>query len=123
MSWKRRHQQPAALGATAIAFASHRRDLRRGATVPSTCAGATERHAHSGRVKKRANPTERVLALVCPRVRFDAYLRDMNVGVPASDGRRIEVLAQDLSRFGGAQLAVDTTLRSVLTRAGEPKRN
>ena len=49
----------------------------------------------SGRVKKRATPMERVLARVCreasARVRFDAYLRDMNVDVAASDGRRIEV--------------------------------
>ena len=81
----------------------------------------------SGRVKKRATPTERVLARVCreagARVRFDAHLRDMNVDVAASDGRRIEVLAQDLPCFGGAQLAVDITLRCVLTRAGEPHRN
>ena len=81
----------------------------------------------SGRVKKRATPTEHVLARVCreagARVRFDAYLRDMNVGVLASDGRRIEVLAQDLSCFGGAQFVVDITLRSALTRAGEPQRN
>ena len=52
----------------------------------------------SGRVKKRATPIERVLARVCreagARVRFDAYLRDMNVDVAASDGRRIEVLAR-----------------------------
>ena len=47
----------------------------------------------------------------------------MNVDVVASDGRRIEVLAQDLPCFGGAQLAVDITLRCVLTRAGEPHRN
>ena len=50
--------------------------------------------ALSGRVKKRATPTERVLARVCreagARVRFDAFLRDTNVGVAASDGRRIE---------------------------------
>ena len=81
----------------------------------------------SGRVKKRATPIERVLARVCreagARVRFDAYLRDMNVDVVASDGRRIEVLAQDLPCCGGAQLAVDITLRCVLTRTGEPHRN
>ena len=54
----------------------------------------------TGRVKKRAVPTERVLALVFreagARVRFNAFLRDMNVGVPATNTRRIEVLAQDL---------------------------
>ena len=75
----------------------------------------------SGRVKKRATPIERVLARVCREA--DAYLRDMNVDVAASDGRRTEVLAQDLPCFGGAQLAVDITLRCVLTRAGEPHRN
>ena len=40
--------------------------------------------------------------------------------VPAADGRRIEVPAQDLSLFGGVQLAADITLRSVLTCNGEP---
>ena len=43
----------------------------------------------------------------------------MNVGVPATDTGRIEVLAQDLPCFAGAQLAVNITLRSALTRNGE----
>ena len=77
----------------------------------------------TGRVKKRAVPTERVLARVFreagARVLFNAFLRDMNVGVPATDTRRIEVLAQDLPCFAGAQLAVDIMLRSALTRNGE----
>ena len=50
------------------------------------------------------------LARVCreagARVRFNAFLRDMNVNVAVTDERRIEVLAQDLPCFGGAQLAV-----------------
>ena len=78
----------------------------------------------TGRLKKRAIPIERVLARVCreagARVRFNAFMRDMNIGVGATDGRRIEVLAQDLPCFGGAQLAVDVTLRCALTRTGEP---
>ena len=57
------------------------------------------------------------------RVRFNAFLRDMNVNVAATDERRIEVLAQDLPCFGGAQLAVDITLRCVLSSAGEPHPN
>ena len=61
----------------------------------------------SGRVKRRATPTERVLAHFCREtdalVRFHAYVRDMNVGVAASDGRRVEVLAQDFPCVGGAQ--------------------
>ena len=53
----------------------------------------------TGRLRKRATPIERVLARVClagARVRFNAFLRDMNIGVGANDGRCIEVLAQDL---------------------------
>ena len=74
----------------------------------------------TGRLRKRATPIERVLARVCreagARVRFNAFLRDMNIGVGANDGRRIEVPAQDLPCFGGAQLAVDVTLRCALAR-------
>ena len=76
------------------------------------------------RLKKRATPTERTLARIFreagARVRYNVFLRDRNVGVPAADGRRIEVLAQDLPLFGGVQLAADITLRSVLTCNGEP---
>ena len=79
----------------------------------------------SGRVRKRAAPVERMLARVfreaVARVRFNAFLRDMNVGVAASDARRIEVLAQDLPCFGVSQLAVDVTLRSALGCSGEPQ--
>ena len=61
--------------------------------------------ARTGRLKKRATPIERMLVRVCreggARVRYNAFLRDMNVGVRASDERRIEVLAQDLPCFGG----------------------
>ena len=35
-------------------------------------------------------------------------------GVRATDDRKIEVLAQDLPCFGGAQLAIDVTLRSAV---------
>ena len=67
-------------------------------------------------LKKRATPVERTLARICreagARVKFEALLRDMNVGVRATDDRKIEVLAQDLPCFGGAQLAIDVTLRS-----------
>ena len=59
--------------------------------------------SRSGRLKKRATATERALARVCreagARVMFNVLLRDMNVDVPASDGKRIEVLAQGLPFF------------------------
>ena len=54
-------------------------------------------------------------------VRFNVYLRDMNVHVHPEDERHIEVLAQDLPCFGGAQLAVDITLGSALGNSGEPR--
>ena len=48
-------------------------------------------------------PTARALARVCreagARVMFNVLLRDMNVDVPASDGKRIKALAQDLPCF------------------------
>ena len=53
-------------------------------------------------------------------VRTNAKLRDMNIGVGASDERHIEVLAQGLPCRSGRQLAVDVTLRSVLAADGEP---
>ena len=63
----------------------------------------------TGRIKKRSSPTERVLARVCREagalVKFNAFLRDMNLGIRGDDERRIEVLAQDLPCFKGAQLA------------------
>ena len=59
-------------------------------------------------------------------MRKNVFLKDMNVEVGAEDARQIEVLAQDLPCFGGvAQLAVDVTLRCVLSllrRRGSPAR-
>ena len=52
-------------------------------------------------------------------MKFNAYLRDMNLGVRGTDERRIEVLAQDLLCFNGAQLAIDITLRSAVCASGE----
>ena len=63
----------------------------------------------------------RVFRELGAQVRFKAFLKDMNVGVSATDDRRIEVLAQDLPCFGGSQLAVDITLRSALRCSGEPQ--
>ena len=79
--------------------------------------------ARSGRVKKRATPIERIVGRIFQEagatVRQNVFLRDMNVDVCADDARNIEVLAQDLPCYGGVQLAVDVTLRSLLTCEGE----
>ena len=77
----------------------------------------------SGRVKKWATPPERITGRIFREagatVRQNVFLRDMNVEVSVDDTRQIEVLAQDLPCYGGVQLAVDTTLHSVLTCQGE----
>ena len=73
-------------------------------------------------MKSRASPIERVVAQICreagARVRTNTKLCDLNVSVAATDARQIEVIASGLPAFGGAQLAVDVTLRSVLGADG-----
>ena len=63
----------------------------------------------SGRVKRRATAIERMTTRVFREagacVRQNVFLRDMNINVPAQDSRHIEVLAQDLPCFAGAQVA------------------
>ena len=77
---------------------------------------------HSGRSRMRAGGPERTLARVCREagatVRCNTKLRDMNVGVAATDQRAIEVLTSGLPINQGAQLAVDITLRCVLNVDG-----
>ncbi|OLP82561.1 hypothetical protein AK812_SmicGene36766 [Symbiodinium microadriaticum] len=76
----------------------------------------------AGVLGARGAALERAAARVCreagARVATNVFLRDMNVDVPLADGRRIEVLANGLPLWQGAQAAVDTTLVSPVTRAG-----
>ena len=62
----------------------------------------------SGRVKKRAAAPEQALARVCREagavVNCNVFLRDLNVGVSAADGRPLEVLAQGLPCRGASIL-------------------
>ena len=83
--------------------------------------------AQSGVLRSRGGPLERAAARVCreagARVTTHTRLADLNVQhVQHIDDRRIEVIANGLALWGGAQLAVDATLVSPLTRAGEPRR-
>ena len=83
--------------------------------------------AQSGVLRSRGGPLERAAARVCreagARVTTHTRLADLNVQhVQHIDDRRIEVIANGLALWGGAQLAVNTTLVSPLTRAGEPRR-
>ncbi len=79
----------------------------------------------SGRVRARAGPVEMTVAQICReaggRVRTNVLLKDLNASVAASDERRLEVVASGLSAFGGAQLAIDVTVRSVLRRDGSQR--
>ena len=45
----------------------------------------------------------------------------MNLPVPVPDARRIEIVCNGLPLWHGAQLAVDTTCVSPVTRSGEPR--
>ena len=48
-------------------------------------------------------------------------MRELNLDVPATDGRRIEVVANALPLWRGAQIAVDTTLVSPVQRDGRAR--
>ena len=76
-----------------------------------------------GVLQTRAVPLERAWARVGreagARVRTHAYLNNLNVlNVEPSDERRLEVVASGLPTCHGAQVAVDATLVSPLTRKG-----
>ena len=79
--------------------------------------------ATSGVLASRALPLERAVARVCQeagaRVARNVRLADMNIDVPVSDDRRIEVVANGLSLWHGVQQAVDATIVSPVTRAGD----
>ena len=48
-------------------------------------------------------------------------LRDLNIDAPAVDGRRIDVMANGLPVWQGAQIAVDATIVSPVRRDGEAR--
>ena len=48
-------------------------------------------------------------------------LRDLNLDAPGTDGRRIEVVANGLPLWQGAQVAVDATIVSPVRRDGSAR--
>ena len=57
-----------------------------------------------------------------PRVSTNLHVRDMDLPEFNNlDGRRLEVVADGLTLWHGAQLAIDTTLVSPLRRDGSPR--
>ena len=71
----------------------------------------------------RGVPLEKIAARICreagARVTTDTFLRDLNVDSLRRGDRRLEVIANGLPLFHGAQIAVDTTLVSPTKRNGK----
>ena len=83
--------------------------------------------AQAGVLRGRGIPLGRAAARVCreagARVTTNTRLSDLNLDhINRHDDRRIEVIANGLPLWGGAQLAVDTTLVSPLTSSSQPRR-
>ena len=73
---------------------------------------------------RRGFAVESVAASICregeARVVTNMMIRDMDLAAPnPNDSRRLEIVADGLHLFGGAQLAVDTTLVSVLPHVAQ----
>ena len=71
--------------------------------------------AQAGVLGRRGWALDSVVARVCReaggRVTTNVMLRDFNMALPdVADGRRLEVVVDELPLFGGVQLAIDTTL-------------
>ena len=101
---------PASAGAVALLLGDHR------AACPQ-----------AGILRSRGVALERAAARICreagARVTTNTRVTDLNLAqVTRQDDRRIEVIANGLNLWGGAQLAIDTTLVSPLTRDGQPRR-
>ena len=82
--------------------------------------------AQSGVLARRGFAVESVVARVCREggamVLTNIMVRDMDVALPnTGNSRRIEVLADGLALFGGVQLAIDTTLVSLLHADGSAR--
>ena len=76
---------------------------------------------------RRGFALESAAARICReaggRVAANLFARNMDLGLPrAGDNSRLEVVVDGLPLYGGAQLAVDTTLVSTLKSDGEARR-
>ena len=79
--------------------------------------------SEAGVLGRRGFPLERAAAQICreggARVTSNMFVRDMDLAAfDALDNRRLEVVADWLTLWRGAQLAIDTTMVSPLRRDG-----
>ena len=82
--------------------------------------------AVAGVLGRRGFPLECAAAQICreagARVTTNVHVRDMDLAVFNNlDGRRLEVVADGLTLWHGAQLAIDTTLVSPLHQDGSAR--
>ena len=98
------------------------------------CGRPLDSHGHhragcsrAGVLGRRGFAVESVGARICreagARVSTNVFVRDLDLAVPnVHDARRLEIIAEGLPLFGGAQLAIDTTLVSAHHCDGSARR-
>ena len=84
--------------------------------------------SRAGVLGHRGHPMETVMTRICreagARVRTNVMVRDLDLGAfNRLDGRRLEIIADGLPLWRGAQLAVDTTLVSPIKADGTARRH
>ena len=87
----------------------------------------TEQLARAGVLGRRGYAVESAAGRICReaggRVTQNIMVRDLDLEhLQGPAGRRLEVVADGLPLFGGAQLAIDTTLVSALRSDGSARR-
>ena len=112
-SWMMRtsHARLSESSQLSVPFAAHWRNHRAACPVAGVLRAV---HLWNG-------PAARICREGEPRVATNVFSRDMNVDVPLAGSRRIEVLANGLPLWQGAQVAVDTTFVSPVSRDGSAR--
>ena len=81
--------------------------------------------SRAGVLGSRGFSLESAAARVCREtgapVSTNLFVRDLDLPIANHDARRLEVVADGFPLFGGAQLAIDTTLVSLVQADGRPR--
>ena len=80
----------------------------------------------AGVLSRRGYAVESAVGQICresgARVSTKVMVRNLDIATGSADGRRLEVVAEGLSLFGGVQLAIDATLVAAHHGDGRPLR-
>ena len=88
--------------------------LEAGVAVSSTPVATTAQLDLTGVLGKRMFALDSAAARICRKGGTNIFVRNVDITTPNTlDSRRLEVVAEGLPPFGGAQLAVDTTLSAL----------